>query len=82
VTLSEAERQYREFMSRLDVAYAFGHGCAMNGGSASERALRADADRLLTQLTVARAASGRPLNARGHGVEVAISRNQLAEERA
>jgi hypothetical protein len=47
----------------------------MNGGSASERALRADADRLLTQLTVARAASGRPLNAPGHGVEVAISRH-------
>jgi hypothetical protein len=28
MTLSEAERQYREFMRRLDVAYAFGHGCS------------------------------------------------------
>jgi hypothetical protein len=75
MTLSEAERQYREFMSRLDVAYAFGHGCTMNGGSASERALRAEADRLLAHLTAARAASGRPLNPSGHRVVVEISRN-------
>ena len=75
MTLSEAERQYREFMSRLDVAYAFGHGCTMNGGSASARALRAEADCLLAQLTAVRAASGTLLNPPGHRVEVEISRN-------
>jgi hypothetical protein len=62
-------------MGRLDVAYAFGHGCTTNGGSASERALRAEADRLLAQLTAVRAASGTPLNPPGHRVEVEISRN-------
>jgi hypothetical protein len=75
MTLSEAKRQYREFMSRLDVAYAFGHGCTMNGGSPSERALRAEADRLLAQLTAVRTASGLALNPPGHQVEIEISRN-------
>jgi hypothetical protein len=47
---------------------------------------RADSHHLLARLTAAptaaRAASCRPLDPRGHGVEVEISRNQLAMERA
>jgi hypothetical protein len=69
MTVSEARRQYREFMSRMDVAFAFGHGCAMDGSHPRLRALRDEADRLLAQLRTLQALTGeRPLNAPGRVV--------------
>jgi hypothetical protein len=66
MTVAEARRQYREFMSRMDVAFAFGHGCAMDGRHPRLRALRDEADRLLAQLRTLQAVAGeRPLNAPG-----------------
>ena len=64
MTIAEARRQYQEFMSRMDVAFAFGHGCAMDGSHPQLRALRDEADRLLAQLRTLQALGGeRPLNA-------------------
>ncbi len=40
MTIAEARRQYHEFMSRMDVAFAFGHGCTMDGAHPRLRALR------------------------------------------
>jgi hypothetical protein len=69
MTVAEARRQYQEFMSRLDVAFAFGHGCAMDGAHPRLRALRDEADRLLAQLRTVQALAGeRPLNAPGRVV--------------
>jgi hypothetical protein len=69
LTIAEARRQYQEFMSRMDVAFAFGHGCTMDGSHPRLRALRAEADRLLTQLRTLQALAGeRPLNAPGRVV--------------
>ena len=66
MTVTEARRQYREFMSRTDVAFAFGHGCAMEGTHPRLRALRDEADRLLAQLRTLQAVAGeRSLNAPG-----------------
>jgi hypothetical protein len=66
MTIAEARRQYQEFMSRMDVAFAFGHGCAMDGSHPRLRALREEADRLLAQLRTLQALAGeRPLNAPG-----------------
>ena len=59
MTIAEARRQYQEFMSRMDVAFAFGHGCAMDGAHPRLRALRDEADRLLAQLRTLQAAGGR-----------------------
>ena len=71
MTIAEARRQYQEFMSRMDVAFAFGHGCAMDGAHPRLRALRDEADRLLAQLRALQAAGGeRPLNAPGHVVAI------------
>lgn len=69
MTVAEARRQYQQFMSRMDVAFAFGHGCAMDGSHLRLRALRAEADRLLTQVRTLQALAGeRPLNAPGRVV--------------
>ena len=69
LTIAEARRQYQEFMSRMDVAFAFGHGCAMGGSHPHLRALRDEADRLLAQLRTLQALGGeRPLNAPGRVV--------------
>ena len=66
MTIAEARRQYQQFMSRMDVAFAFGHGCTMDGAHPRLRALREEADRLLAQLHTLQAAAGeRPLNAPG-----------------
>jgi hypothetical protein len=71
MTIAEARRQYQEFMSRMDVAFAFGHGCAMDGAHPRLGALRDEADRLLGQLRALQAAAGeRPLNAPGHVVAI------------
>ncbi|HEX4009696.1 MAG TPA: hypothetical protein VHX62_06795 [Solirubrobacteraceae bacterium] len=71
MTVAEARRQYQEFMSRMDVAFAFGHGCAMDGSHPRLRALREEADRLLAQLRTLQAAAGeRPLNPPGHSVAI------------
>jgi hypothetical protein len=75
MTVSEARREYREFMSRLDVAYAFGHGCSIDGGHPRLRELRAEADRLLARLRTIEAAAGeRPLNPPGHTISIEFSR--------
>jgi hypothetical protein len=58
MTVAEARRQYREFMSRMDVAFAFGHGCTTDGAHPRLRSLRAEADRLLTQLRTLQALAG------------------------
>jgi hypothetical protein len=66
MTVAEARRHYQQFMSRMDVAFAFGHGCAIDGAHPRLRALRDEADRLLAQLRTLQAAAGeRPLNAPG-----------------
>jgi hypothetical protein len=76
MTIDEADRQYRQFMSRMDVAYAFGHGCSIAASHPVLRGLRAEADRLLTQLrTLQAAAQQRPLNAPGRTVTLEFSRN-------
>ena len=69
MTLAEARRQYQEFMTRMDVAFAFGHGCAMDGSHPRLSALRNEADRLLVQLRTLQALAGeRPLNAPGRTI--------------
>jgi hypothetical protein len=71
MTIAEARRQYQEFMSRMDVAFAFGHGCAIDGAHPRLRALRDEADRLLAQLRALQVAAGeRPLNAPGRVVTI------------
>jgi hypothetical protein len=71
MTIAEARRQYQEFMSRMDVAFAFGHGCAVDGAHPRLRALRAEADRLLAQWRALQVAAGeRPLNAPGRVVSI------------
>ena len=59
MTLAQAHQEYREFMARMDVAFAFGHGCSIDGGHPRLRALRAEADRLLAQLRTVQALGGR-----------------------
>jgi hypothetical protein len=69
MTVTEARRQYQQFMSRMDVAFAFGHGCTIAGAHPRLRALRDEADRLLAQLRTLQALAGeRPLNAPGAAV--------------
>jgi hypothetical protein len=76
MTVDEANRVYRQFMSRMDVAYAFGHGCSIAGSHPTFEALRAEADRLLAQLRTLQAAAGmRPLNQPGRTVTIEIDRN-------
>jgi len=76
LTIAEARRQYQQFMSRMDVAFAFGHGCAMDGAHPRLRALRDEADRLLAQLRTLQAAAGvRPLNAPGATVAIEFCGN-------
>jgi hypothetical protein len=71
MTVEEALRAYRQFMSRMDVAFAFGHGCSVGGAHPSLRALRAEADRLLVQLRLAQTLAGeRPLGDPAHTVAV------------
>jgi len=75
MTVTEALREYREYMSRMDVAFAFGHGCSMSGSDPRLRALRAEADRLLVQLRILEAAVGtRPLNTPGRCVKIEFHR--------
>jgi hypothetical protein len=76
MTIDEAQRLYRQYMSRMDVAYAFGHGCSISGSHPALRALRAEADRLLMQLrTLQAAAEQRPLNPPGRTVTIEFNRN-------
>ena len=76
MTIAEARRQYQQFMSRMDVAFAFGHGCAIDGAHPRLRALRDEADRLLAQLRILQAAAGvRPLNAPGATVAIELCGN-------
>ena len=71
MTIAEARRQYHEFMSRMDVAFAFGHGCAIDGAHPRLRALRDEADRLLAQWRALQVAAGeRPVNAPGLTVSI------------
>jgi hypothetical protein len=65
MTVAEAGCEYRAFMSRMDVAFAFGHGCSISDSHPTLRALRVEADRLLVRLRALGAAAGdRPLNMR------------------
>jgi hypothetical protein len=76
MTIAQALSEYREFMSRMDVAFAFGHGCSMSGSHPRLAALRAEADRLLAQLRTLQAVAGeRPLNAPGAKVTLEFSSN-------
>ncbi len=76
MTVAQARREYREFMSRTDVAFAFGHGCSIADSHSRLRALRAEADRLLAQLRTVQAAAGeRPLNAPGSTVSIEFCGN-------
>jgi hypothetical protein len=76
MTIAEARRQYQEFMSRMDVAFAFGHGCAIEGAHPRLRALRDEADRLLMQWRALQAAAGeRPLNVPGRTVSIEFCGN-------
>lgn len=76
MTIAEARRQYQEFMARMDVAFAFGHGCAMDGAHPRLRALRDEADRLLAQLRALQAVAGeRPLNTTGRTVTIEFCAN-------
>jgi hypothetical protein len=75
MTLAEARREYRRFMSRMDVAFAFGHGCTISGSHPMLRELRTEADRLLVQLRALEAVAGeRPLNAPGRKVSIEFCR--------
>jgi hypothetical protein len=75
MTLSDARRAYREFMSRPETAFAFGSGCAMDGGHPALRAIRDEADRLLAQVRTLEVASGLPLNPPGRRVSWSVSPN-------
>jgi|BarGraIncu00222A_1022003.scaffolds.fasta_scaffold69816_2 hypothetical protein len=76
MTVTEARRQYNQFMSRMDVAFAFGHGCSIADGDPRLRALRAEADRLLVQLRTVQAAAGqRPLNPAARALPLTFSPN-------
>jgi hypothetical protein len=76
MTIAEARRQYQEFMSRMDVAFAFGHGCAIDGAHPRLRALRDEADRLLAQLRALQVLAGeRPLNEPGRVVPIEFCAN-------
>jgi hypothetical protein len=76
MTVAEARRQYHEFITRMDVAFAFGQGCSMDGSHPNLHALRAEADRLLAQLRTLQALAGeRPLNAPGRVVTVEFCGN-------
>ena len=44
MTVAEARREYRCFMSRMDVAFAFGHGCSIAGSHPVLRRLQDDPD--------------------------------------
>jgi hypothetical protein len=62
MTVAEARGEYRWFMSRMDVASAFGHGCSIAGSHPVLRRLRDEANRLLVQLRALEVAAGeRPL---------------------
>lgn len=75
MTVAEARHEYRRFMSRMDVAFAFGHGCSISGSHSTLRDLRAEADRLLVQLQALEAAAGeRPLNTLGRQVSIEFCR--------
>lgn len=75
MTVAEARREYREFMARMDVAFAFGHGCSISGSHPTLRALRAEADRLLVRLRTLEAAVGaRPLNIPGRKISIEFCR--------
>jgi hypothetical protein len=75
MTVAEARREYRCFMARTDVAFAFGHGCSISGSHPTLCALRAEADRLLVRLRALEAAAGeRPLNMPGRKVSVEFCR--------
>ncbi len=75
MTVAEARHEYRGFMSRTDVAFAFGHGCSISGSHPTLRALRAEADRLLLRLRALEAAAGeRPLNMPGRKVSIEFCR--------
>jgi hypothetical protein len=75
MTVAEARREYRRFMSRMDVAFAFGHGCSMSGSHPTLRALRDEADRLLVRLRAMEAAAGeRPLNMSGRKLSIEFCR--------
>jgi hypothetical protein len=74
MTITEARREYREFMSRMDVAFAFGHGCSMAGSHPTLRALREEADRLLARVRTLEVAAGqRELNCPGRVVRIDFS---------
>jgi hypothetical protein len=74
MTVAEARREYHGFMSRMDVAFAFGHGCSISGSHPTLRALRAEADRLLVRLRALEAVAGvRPLNMPGRKLSIEFS---------
>lgn len=75
MTVSEARSEYRQLMSRMDVAFAFGHGYSISGSHPKLCALRAEADRLLAQPRTLEAAAGeRALNTPGRKVTIEYSR--------
>ena len=75
MSVAEARQEYHRFMSRVDVAFAFGHGCSISGSHPTLRALRAEADRLLVRLRALEAAAGeRPLNMPGRNVSIDFCR--------
>jgi hypothetical protein len=75
MTVAEARGEYRRFMSRMDVAFAFGHGCSIAGSHPVLRGLRDEADRLLVELRALEAAAGeRPLNPPGRSVSIEFCR--------
>lgn len=76
MTVAEARREYRRFMSRIDVAFAFGHGCSIESSHPVLRTLRAEADRLLVQLRALDAAAGeRSLNPPGRHARIELCRH-------
>ena len=76
MTVNDARREYRQFMSRGDVAHAFARGAVACECDPQLLALRWEADRLLVQLRTVEAAAGtRPLNdpARPLVIEVCLN---------
>jgi hypothetical protein len=89
MTVTEARRDYREYMSRMDVAFAFGHGCSISGWQRSPRAAANANERhraagtpasLAVDRTVSYTESGKPrqraveLREAGRGQIVALPR--------
>lgn len=77
MTLTQARREYRQFVSRMDVAFAFGRGCSVDANHLTLRGLRDKADRLLAQLRTLEAATGKhALGTPGRVVKIECSRHR------